>query len=509
MVSGNLARTGYQANETTITKENVGDLAIKWAFETTAPVAASPVVATVDLPDEGETSVVYVGSYDANVYAIRAEDGTEVWHFTVKPHPGVSYGAIVSSAAVAEVDGRMTVYVGGGQTMYALDAATGEKLWEFDAGTGCETCDAETERNEILSSPAVLPEEDLLTFGMDVNDSPPGKGGFYGLSARDGRMLWFFDLESGATCVPNNGDNIRRFDGYHSADELNLPPDFFSTREGCSFDRTETACGNVWSPVSVDTERELLYFTSSNCDTDDDPTTAKPPPPMPLYDEALVALHYDGTPAWTWRPREIDNEDLAFGAAPNLFTATIKENDYEVVGVGGKDGSYYLLDRDGTNKITGELEPYWTRHYVEGSDIGGTTGTAVVLEDRIFLTTAINPGAPAWMLSASDGNVIWSQEDTVPYYGPSHATPGLLWTGGIDAGLHALDADTGEVLVTVPLGHIVFSGPAVVDGTVYIGSGFGALNAGAEGPAKDPGGLFALCIRGEEGCENATPPATP
>jgi polyvinyl alcohol dehydrogenase (cytochrome) len=405
------------------------------------------------------------------------------------------------------------VYFGGGQTMYALDATTGEKVWEFDAGTGCQTCDSKTERNEILSSPAVLPDENLVAFGMDVNDSAPGKGGFYGLSATDGRLRWFFDLESGETCVPDDDDDVRRFDGYHTADELGLPPDFYSTRSGCDFDRTETASGNVWSPVSVDTGRKLLYFTSSNCDTDDDPTTVKPPPPMPLYDEAVVALNYDGTPAWTWRPREVDNDDLAFGSAPNLFTATIDGKDYEVLGIGGKDGSYYLLDRDGTNELSDKIEPYWTRNYVEGSAIGGTTGTAAVAGQHIFLTTAINEGATAWMLNAADGSVIWSRDPLVdpfvPFYGPSHATPGLVWTGGIDAKLHALDADTGQTLVEVPLGHIVFSGPAVVDGTVYIGSGFGALNAGAAGPAKDPGGFFALCVADEKGCEHATPAATP
>ena len=505
MVAGSLSRTGYQANETTITKANVGGLAIKWSFPTTAPVAASPVTATIDLPDGGATRLVFVGSYDGNVYAIRADDGKEQWHYAVKPHPGVSYGAIVSSAAVANVDGRAVVYVGGGETMYALEAATGKEVWQFDVGTGCTTCDSHTERNEILSSPAVLPDEDLVAFGMDINDSPPGKGGFYGLSAKDGHLRWFFDLESGMTCHPNSDDNIRKFDGYHAAEQLGLPSDFFSTRDGCDFDRTETACGNVWSPVSVDIQRKLLYFTSSNCDTDDDPTTVKPSPPMPQYDEALVALHYDGTPAWSWRPREVDNDDLAFGSAPNLFVAKIKNVDREVVGIGGKDGSYYLLDRAGANEITGKIEPYWTRHYVAGSGIGGTTGTAAVVGDRIFLTTAINEGAPAWLLNAADGTVIWSQQLAAPYYGPSLASPGLVWTGGIDAKLHALDADTGDILAKVALGHIVFSGPAIVDGTIYIGAGFGALNAGAPGPARDPGALWALCVAGEKGCEHATP----
>ena len=181
--SVNLERTGFNSHETLLTKETVGRLVEKWRFATGAPVAASPAVATVDRPGEGPVRMVVVGSYDGFVYGIRAADGKELWRFAVKEHRGVSYGIIASSAAIAEVGGQQRVYVGGGMTMYSLDAATGERIWEFDAGTGCTNCGPDEERNEILSSPAVLPEQDLVLFGMDINDRPPGKGGFYALSA--------------------------------------------------------------------------------------------------------------------------------------------------------------------------------------------------------------------------------------------------------------------------------------------------------------------------------------
>jgi outer membrane protein assembly factor BamB len=399
------------------------------------------------------------------------------------------------------------VFAGGGETMYALDAVTGEKLWEFDAGTGCTTCDSETERNEILSSPAVLPDDDLVLFGMDVNDRGPGKGGFYALSAKDGRLRWFFDIEAGQACYPDAEDDVRRFDGYHTAEELGLTADFFATREGCDFDRTQTACGNVWSPVSVDTERELIFFSTSNCDTDDDPTTYAPPPPMPKDDEALVALRYDGTQAWTWRPREIDNDDLAFGAAPNLFTATIDGEDRDVVGIGGKDGAYYLLDREGTNTRTDAIEPYWTKQLVPGGDAAGMTGSSAVMGGTIYVVTAISEGAEAaaWALNSSDGSVVWAQPKGVPFYGASSATPGLLFTGGIDAQMHIYDTDNGEMLATYLLEGLGFSQPAIVDGVVYVGSGFGT--GGGTGPdiskelALKPAAVWAFCVEGEEGCQ--------
>ena len=260
---------------------------------------------------------------------------------------------------MADVGGRRTVFVGAGEHVYALDAATGAERWRFAAGTGCRDaggqppglCGFRGERNQVESTPLVV--GDTVYFGMDVNDVPTGKGGFYAVDASAGTLVWFFDLESGSVCRPDPGDDIRRYDGYHTEAQLGLPAGFLATRSGCGHDRTTTGCGNVWSSAAHDPQRDLLYFGTSNCDTDTDPATPVPPPPMPRYDEALVALRTDGTPAWSWRPREVDNDDLAFGAAPNLFTIDVDGTPTEVVGIGGKDGTYYVLDRDGVNEGTG------------------------------------------------------------------------------------------------------------------------------------------------------------
>lgn len=514
--AGGLERTSFNANETIITKETAPRLVAKWKFAAGGPVASSVVVADVAIG--GETvRVVIAGSFDGNVYAIDAEDGSEVWHFTVKPHPGASYGAIASSPTVTEVAGQQRVFIGGGMTMYALDAATGDRVWEFDAGTGCTDCGPSEERNEILSSPAVLPDEDLVLFGMDVNDSAPGKGGFYALSAEDGRLRWYFDVDTGATCEPDGGDDIRHFDGYHSAQQLGLPEDFFSTRDGCAFDRTETGCGNVWSPVSVDEDR--IFFASSNCDTDDDPSSPEPPPPMSTHNEALVALNMDGTPQWTWRPREIDNDDLAFGAAPNLFTTVIDGKERDVVGIGNKDGTYYLLDRDGENELTGEIEPYWKRNLVPGGSIGGITGTPAVGEGKVFIGTAIGEEVAmfqtpsSWALDASTGEVLWSQEHAAPFFGPTSGVPGVAFMGGVDATMRAFDTDTGEVLISLRLEGLAFSQAAILDGVVYVGAGFGAASATSNDEAmrraRVPAAVWAFCVQGEVGCENVLPTPTP
>jgi polyvinyl alcohol dehydrogenase (cytochrome) len=246
--AGGPRRLFWNPTETQITPANVTGLRVKWKFHTNAIVTASPSVAIVDLPGEGPTQVVFIQSWDHTLYALRLRDGSEVWRFPFRHAPGTGYPN-VGSADVSVVAGTQRVFVAAEQTMYSIDARTGAEYWHFDAGTGCVDppglCGFQGERNEIESSPLVA--DGKVFFGMDVNDSFLGKGGFYAVDAADGRLVWFFDLDSGMTCRPAADDDIRRYDGYHSESELGLPPGFLASRPGCDHPRARTGCGLVWS----------------------------------------------------------------------------------------------------------------------------------------------------------------------------------------------------------------------------------------------------------------------
>jgi hypothetical protein len=311
---------------------------------------------------------------------------------------------------------------------------------------------------------------------------------------------------------------VRGFDGYHTEEQLGLPAGFLATHPGCDFDRTGTACGNVWSSAAIDARRGLLYIASSNCDTDNDPVTPDPPPPMPPYDEALFALDFDGNPAWVWRPREVDDADLAFGAVPNLFEVEIEGQVREVVGIGNKDGTYYVLDRDGFNEITGSIEPYWQRTVMCGDapcsgPIGGIIGTASVGEGRIFFSTAIgqtlaNPQRPAaHALSATDGSIAWENSMQLPSYAPTAGVPGVVFMGELASGrVHAYDTDDGTQLVSLDAKGIpggVSALAVVTGGELFVGGGTG-VRGGAPGSGSFAADfdtpLSAFCVGGHNGC---------
>jgi outer membrane protein assembly factor BamB len=524
--AGGPRRLFFNPAETQVTAAAAGSLRVKWRFRAEAPVTASPSIVPLDVPGEGRLPIVFVPSWDHHLYALRARDGTELWRFFMEDQPGATFPN-AASTDVQPLDGRETVFVAGGESVYAVDALTGVPRWRFDAGTGCVDppglCGFESERNQVESSPLLV--GDVVVFGMDVNDVERGKGGFYAVDARDGRLVWYFDVETGATCRPLAGDAVRRFDGYHSEAELGLAGGFFATRPGCDHDRTTTGCGNVWSSAAHDPGRGLLYVATSNCDTDTDPATPKPPPPMPPNDEALLALRTDGTLAWRWRPREVDPDDFAFGAVPQLFTIRSGGALRDVVGLGGKDGTYYVLDRDGVNEVNGvawddpdpSALPYWRRNVVAGGFVGGIIATAAVDEAarRVYFSTA--PGTEPFMpqrptmhaLDLDTGAVVWQNTPDAnadASFSPTSGIPGVAFTGTVIGGfLRAYDTATGARLGAFPVGFTLASAPAVVDGLVVVGSGSGARNFDrfdqGDIAARTPSDVVALCAPGTAACE--------
>jgi outer membrane protein assembly factor BamB len=519
--AGGPHRLFFNPAETRITAANVTGLHVKWAVRTGAVVTASPAVVTLDLPGEGPTAVAFIASWDDDLYALRVRDGTILWQFAMADQPGASFPA-AASAHVETIDGRPRVFIAGGETVYSIDAVTGREVWHFDAGTGCRTpggCGFGGETNEVESSPIVA--GGAVLFGMDINENGiAGKGGFYAVDVHDGHLLWYFDLETGATCRTAPGDDVRRFDGYHTESDLGLPLGFLATRPGCSFDRTGEGCTGVWSSAAVDEERGLLFFATSACT---ESGNTRP------YEEAIVALRFDGIPAWRWKPRPVDAQDLDFGAVPNLFSISLGGTSHQVVGEGGKDGTYYVIDRDGVNAVTGvrwddadpSALPYWRTNVVPGEGQGGIIATAAVDEmaRRVYFSTApgddtFNPVRPTvHALDADAGTIVW-ENTTEPLadasFAPTSAIPGVVFVGkDLGAVLRAYDAGTGLGLASVPLpgGFTLASAPAVVDGTVILGSGAGERSDDptdiANITAHLPQNVTALCVAGTPGCDPA------
>jgi len=112
-------------SDTTISTGNAAQLALKWAFNTGGPIAASPTVVG---------GIVYVGSWDGYEYALNATTGTLVWKTFLGQTTAPCYPQLAGVSSAADVENGI-VYVGGGDSnWYALDAASGAILWSVFVG---------------------------------------------------------------------------------------------------------------------------------------------------------------------------------------------------------------------------------------------------------------------------------------------------------------------------------------------------------------------------------------
>ncbi|MGD0780810.1 MAG: PQQ-binding-like beta-propeller repeat protein [Dehalococcoidales bacterium] len=108
MFRRDLAHTGNAGDNITLPQGT-----LKWTFPTGGPIHSSPAV--VD-------GTIYFGSRDGCIYALDAATGEKLWSFQT--------GSWVESSP-AVVGG--VVYCGSNDgNLYALDAKTGEKLWSHD-----------------------------------------------------------------------------------------------------------------------------------------------------------------------------------------------------------------------------------------------------------------------------------------------------------------------------------------------------------------------------------------
>ena len=477
------------ADCTTITNTNAPTLAPAWYFHASDAVSASPAIV------DGH---VYVGDWSGNFYSFDAATGAPDWPkpFVVDDTSPIGFGRIVSSASVTDVGGRRIVVFGGGATLYALDASTGELINSVCVDSrdvpDDQRCHADGAEVEIESSPAVVTNGEGSAFvfvGMDVhNSSDAGRAGVIKLVLnRNGLTpIWKFDPDDGA---PHSG-----------ADALTA---------GAG---TGSGCADVWGSPAVDTENRLVFFGTGSCDHE---------PAADDIGEHVWAISLDdGQLVWSYGPHTGDAAmvDDDFGGAPNLLPGGL-------VGAGSKDGWYYALHRsDGSVAWKTHVGQYG--HADPGFAVGGVLASAATGKvkdadgnavDAIFVATAIStpndqplsngPDGglptvtedPGRMLSlhalrASDGAILWRSPISRQAYGPPTYVNGVvLVPSTFDFSLTVVDADTGLTLAVRPLPGPPSSAPTPVGDTVYGGIG---TSTGEGSPLAPLGGVYAFKVAG-------------
>jgi outer membrane protein assembly factor BamB len=240
----------------TITPANVATLRPAWFTQTAGVVTASPAVSG---------GRVFDGDSTGSFYALNQNTGADLWTFAglatqtcfvdeAGPHADTHQsgnGAIVSSPAVATIDGTELVYVGIGGSLFAINAATGKCQWAQDTDPTTPASAVEIQSSPVIDMSTDPPE---VLIGDDGNSSPEvGLTGLLAFNAQTGALLWKYEPERDVTLTPAQfdgsdaltmgcGDGVA--DPYCSPTNVrDIAPDDLSYSDGC---------GDVWSSPALD-----------------------------------------------------------------------------------------------------------------------------------------------------------------------------------------------------------------------------------------------------------------
>ncbi|MFN5107439.1 MAG: PQQ-binding-like beta-propeller repeat protein [Bradyrhizobium sp.] len=400
----------------------------RWVFPTEAPVRTAISLAPLD---NGQSAIVF-GDVRANVYAVNATTGALIWKSKVDDH------------LAARITGAPTVYSG---VVYvgvsSIEEATGSR-----------------------------PTYQCCTF----------RGSVVALKAETGAQIW---------------KTYTIADAPHPTRTNAIGTQLFGP-----------AGASVWSAPTIDVQRKALYVATSNSYAD------------PATDTSDAILAFDlSTGKMLWHQQATPKDsfvvacfgtdqsncpqdrgpDHDFGQSPILVN--LRDGHRELV-IGQKSGVVHALDPDHEGKIL------WQTRIGKGGPLGGTEWGSAADQDRIYVANSdvrflmdgsrrlnSSEGGGLFGLDLETGKIALQVARVAygdrPQCSPAlsaavTAIPGVVFSGGVSGFLRAYATDDAKLLwefdtareyttVNGVPGHggaMDGPGPVVVDGMLYVNSGY-------------------------------------
>jgi polyvinyl alcohol dehydrogenase (cytochrome) len=455
-----------------ITPQNVAQMKLKWAFGFAGAVSANAQPTVVG-------GRIFVGGGDRKVHALDANTGCLLWAF----EPDAPVRTAIMIAPLGAPRGYAAYFGDARANAYAIDAATGTLLWKqkLDDHPAARITGAPTFNAGVVYVPVSSFEE--ATGTRDSYECCTFRGSVVALDARTGERVW---------------------KTYTIADEPRP-----TTKNAISVQLFGPSGAAVWSSPTIDVERHALYIATGNSYSD---------PPAETSD-AVLALDLK-TGAMLWHQQLTANDAYIVGC-PRVTSINCPNNpgpDYDfgqspiltrlvdgrsILAIAQKSGVVHTLDPDNQGKIL------WQTRVGIGGALGGSQWGSAVDRDRIYVAVSdvrflqarpfrLNPeaGGGLFSLDLATGKVMWTVPP-VPCGERSQCSPalsaavtvipGVVFSGGVSGILRAYatadgrplwESDTERDFTTVngvPAhgGAMDGPGPVIVDGMLYVASGYG------------------------------------
>jgi polyvinyl alcohol dehydrogenase (cytochrome) len=468
-----MANTRFEpASVAKMSASDVPKLKVKWAFgfpKTFATYGQPTVIA----------GTLFFGSSDGTVYAMDMHAGCVYWTFKAKDtvRSAISLGKTSNN--------HIAAYFGDTKAnMYAVDAQNGELLWKVQVDPHPVA--------RVTGAPKLY-EGKLYVPVSSVEEVPAGnakyacckfRGSVVALDAQTGKQLW---------------------KTYAIPEEPTL-----QGKNSAGADQFGPAGAAIWSSPTIDAKRKLLYVGTGNQYSD----------PPSKYTDAVLAMDLE-TGVVKWHEQMTQNDgwnfscanpsnpvscpkeagpDVDIGSSPIL--KAVKGKDYLLIGQ--KSGIVHALDPDKEGAIL------WQTRIGKGGAQGGIMWGSAAQDDVMFVPlsdfsftaskTEMPEGGGLFALKIPTGEKLWYTPPEKPaclgkpscspsQEAPATAIPGVVFSGSMDGHLRAYSTTDGSKIwdydslqsyetvngVTAKGGSMNATGPTIVDGMLFVNSGYGAL----------------------------------
>jgi len=448
-----------------LSPDQVRRLKLKWAFgfPDAKSVYGQPTVVA---------GRVFVGVDTGAVYSIDAASGCSYWTYraaapvrsAVSIGPGKNAGE--SLAYFGDLKGNV----------YALNAATGEQVWKVQADTHKSakiTAAPQLYQNRLYVSVASGEEGDATDANYPCCTF---RGSVVALDALTGRQIWkTYVIPQAAKATGKNPKGTPQYG---------------------------PSGGGVWNAPTVDPQRHAVYVGTGDAYT----------APAPKTTDAILALDMDSGKVLWW-VQDLANDawvvaciegrgskdncpkdagpDFDFGASPMLRSLP---DGRRLLIAAQKSGIIWAHDPDHKGSVVWKTSVASKQPGPQGQvNFGGAA------DDRNAYFGLDSGGVVA--LSLKDGERLWftdMQPETGRHAGQDAAVstiPGVLFSGGWDGVLRALDTANGSIVWTFDMardfdtvngvpgkgGSMGASGPTVAGGMVFAGAGYPGVQNGRNG----------------------------
>jgi membrane-bound PQQ-dependent dehydrogenase (glucose/quinate/shikimate family) len=319
-----------------VNRSNVRSLERAWVYHTgelDLGIATSAFRASFSCTPLAVDGVLYLSTPSSRIIALDAETGKELWKFDPQAgkterefnsHRGVAYWEGPSRDGKSTERRILSGTVDG--RLLALDAGTGKLFDDFGEKGYVDLRKGGADRYpsspswgaRVTSAPAVYKDVVITGWGLPEAPGKGPSGDVRAFDVRTGKPVWTFHT------VPRPGEPGNE------------------TWEGDSW--KDRMGANVWSTMSVDAERGLVFLPVASPAYDFYGADRKG---KNLYGNCVVALDAaTGAVRWHFQTVHHDVWDYDLPAQPVLVTVRHGGRDIAAVAQVTKMGFVFLLDRD-------------------------------------------------------------------------------------------------------------------------------------------------------------------